>query len=181
MQEVAEICGLTYSAEEQTVAAIICSGGKLAEEKYNYVGNEGCLNQKVILGGKKICPNGCLGGASCNLVCHVDAIKMVDGVAVIDKAACTSCGVCIGQCPQNCIERIPATAPVFIACSADCDSRATASFCKTGCIKCGLCLRSCKKGAIIMEKGKLPRIDYSKCNGCKACIAKCPRHIIKEH
>jgi len=181
MQEIAKLSGLPYAKEGRTVAVIKCSGGEQAADKFSYIGNVGCLNQKVVSGGKKLCPNACLGGASCNIVCHMNAIKMINGVAYIDKAMCTSCGTCMRQCPQACIERIPIDARVYVACSATCNAKTVSKVCKAGCIGCRLCVKFCPNHAISLQHDRLPHIDYAKCKGCKTCLAKCPRKIIKEH
>ena len=45
----------------------------------------------------------CTGCESCVESCPVEAISMVDGVAVIDQEKCTECGTCIGECPVEAI------------------------------------------------------------------------------
>ena len=39
----------------------------------------------------------------CVAACPVEAIKMVDGKAVIDEGACVECGACVGECPCEAI------------------------------------------------------------------------------
>ena len=82
-------------------------------------------------------------------------------------------------CPRSVIERIPASAKVYCACSTRCKGKETMSFCDKGCIGCGLCARVCPEKAITM-KDNLPVFDYSKCVGCMKCLEKCPRHIIRQ-
>ncbi len=175
---IAKIAGLPFEAEEPTVAVVKCNGGTNAADKYTYVGNEGCLNRMVYHGGNKICATACLGGGNCAAVCPVDAIKITDEVAKVDREICISCGACIRTCPKNCIERIPAKAKIYVACSTHCKGKETTSFCKVGCIGCGMCARKCPEGAITMVDN-LPKIDYDKCSGCLTCVEKCPRKIIK--
>lgn len=46
----------------------------------------------------------CVGCETCIPVCPVEAISMVDGVAVIDTEKCTECGTCIAECPVEAIK-----------------------------------------------------------------------------
>ena len=176
---IAEIAGIPFAAEEATVAVVRCSGGLAASDKFDYVGNEGCLNRMVYQGGNKLCATACLGGGSCQSVCPVDAISVrEDGIAYVRREICISCGACINICPKNCIDRIPAKAKVYVACRTHCKGKETMSFCKMGCIACGMCARKCPAQAITMVDN-IPVIDYDKCTGCETCVAACPRHCIK--
>jgi electron transport complex protein RnfB len=177
---IAKIAGIPYEADEPTVAVVRCSGGVNAADKYTYVGNPGCINENVYQGGRKLCATGCLGGGTCVDLCPVGAIKIGEGgAAYVDRALCTSCGLCIAKCPKHCIDRIPVSAKVYVGCSTHCKGKETTSFCKVGCIGCGICAKNCPQGAITMVDN-LPVIDYKKCTGCLTCVAKCPRHIIRE-
>ena len=51
----------------------------------------------------KIDAEKCAGCESCVGACPVEAIKMVDGKAVIDEGACVECGACVGECPCEAI------------------------------------------------------------------------------
>ncbi len=46
----------------------------------------------------------CTGCAYCVGECPVDAIDMVDGVAVVDFDVCIKCGKCVKVCPADCFE-----------------------------------------------------------------------------
>lgn len=46
------------------------------------------------------------------------------------------------------------------------------------CIKCGLCGKVCKPNAIVSVKGKNPIFMQQQCNGCGACVFKCPEKAI---
>jgi Na+-translocating ferredoxin:NAD+ oxidoreductase RNF subunit RnfB len=176
---IAAIADLPFAAEEATVAVVRCSGGDLAADKFDYIGNPGCLNQMVYQGGRKICATACLGGGTCQTVCPVDAVSVREnGIAFVRREICLSCGACINACPKHCIDRIPASAKVYVACRTHCKGKETMSFCKMGCIGCGLCARFCPEHAITMVDN-LPIIDYAKCTGCLTCVSKCPRHCIK--
>ncbi len=177
-KEIAKILGMEIKDEERTVACVMCSGGSNANNLYKYSGIDTCVYEARLFGGAKMCNDGCLGNGSCMSVCPERAISIHDHVSHIDPSACISCGMCINACPKHLIERIPASAPIYVACSSHCKGKEVTGVCKSGCIACGLCAKNCPSGAIVMENN-LPRIDYSKCTGCLTCVAKCPRKVIR--
>ncbi len=179
-QAIAKILGVEVAESVPMFAVVKCAGNnENAVKKYDYVGNKGCDAKNAYMGGDKLCLNGCLGDGTCSLKCTNDAIKTIDGVAVIDKELCGGCGACVNACPKTIIELIPKTAVVYVACSSECKGKDVMSACKVGCIGCSLCAKNCPQGAIVMENN-LPVIDYLKCTGCKTCVVKCPKKVIKE-
>jgi electron transfer flavoprotein alpha subunit len=46
----------------------------------------------------------CIGCETCVPVCPVNAISMVDGVAIIDQKTCTQCEACVPTCPVEAIK-----------------------------------------------------------------------------
>ena len=177
--EIAEILGIEFAASEPVYAVVACAGGKKSKDKYQYVGNAGCLAEGMYLGGRKQCAYGCMGEGTCESLCPYAAIAVKEGVALVDKALCEACGLCMRNCPKHIIRLIPKRAKVYVACSTPCRGKDTTSVCEAGCIGCGLCAKNCPEHAIEMVNN-LPVIDYSKCTGCKTCVAKCPRKTIKE-
>ncbi len=176
--EIAKLLGIELTDEEPTVAVVKCNGGTdNCADKFVYKGNPTCAANATLLGGNKACPFGCLGCGDCKAVCPENAIKVERRLSEVDPDRCISCGACISTCPKKIIERIPASAPVYVACSSQCKGKEVMGVCKVGCIACGICARSCPHGAITMQNN-LPVFDYKKCTGCLTCVAKCPRKII---
>ena len=176
--EIAKLLGIELTDEEPTVAVVHCNGGvENCADKFEYKGNPTCAACNSLLGGNKACSYACLGCGDCKAVCPEDAIKVSGRLAQVDPDRCISCGACITACPKNIIGRIPASAPVYIACSSNCRGKEVASVCKVGCIACEKCAKVCPHGAITMHDN-LPVIDYKKCTGCLTCVEKFPRHII---
>ncbi|MDR2479014.1 MAG: RnfABCDGE type electron transport complex subunit B [Treponema sp.] len=52
--------------------------------------------------------------------------------------------------------------------------------CSWGCLGFGDCVAVCKFGALSMSEYRLPRIDYTKCTGCRMCIAECPQSLFRD-
>ena len=177
--EIAKILDIPFTASAKTFAVVKCAGGINAKDKYDYVGNSGCAAQIAYMGGRKLCPEGCLGCGDCVAACADNGVKVTNGVATVDKSLCLSCGACVKSCPKHIIELIPTTAKVYVACSTKCRGKEVMGACSVGCIGCGLCAKNCPEGAITMVNN-LPVIDYEKCSGCKTCVSKCPRKTIKE-
>ena len=176
--EIARLLGVELKKEEPTVAVVHCKGNlDNCNEKFEYVGNPTCAANASLYGGNKACSYACLGQGDCKAVCPENAIAVDGRLAEVDPDRCVSCGACISTCPKKIIDRIPSSAPVFVACSSKCRAKEVMSVCKVGCIACGKCARVCPHGAITM-KDNLPEFDYSKCTGCLTCVKDCPRHII---
>lgn len=60
------------------------------------------LERKVDTVAAKVDPEKCTGCEVCVDACPLEAITIVDGVAVISDE-CTECGLCIGECPCEAI------------------------------------------------------------------------------
>lgn len=177
-KKIAAIMGVESESNVRKRAQVMCSGSNdVAERKYIYRGAEDCVAASRIGGGIKTCPNGCIGMGTCAKYCKFGAIKVENGVAVVDKEKCVGCGACVISCPKNLIRLVPYDSKQWVCCSAQDKGPLVRKYCDMGCIGCHLCEKNCEAGAITVT-GALASIDYTKCTGCNKCVKVCPRHII---
>ena len=178
-EKIGAIMGLDAGAGTKMVAYVKCAGTcEKASNNYNYLGLNDCKMAASVPGaGPKACDYGCMGMGSCVKACKFDAISIVDGIAVVDKEKCTSCGMCVKTCPNHLIELIPYDASVVVSCSSKDKGPQVMKVCKTGCIGCGICAKNCEAGAITVTDF-CAHIDQDKCTGCGTCQEKCPKKVI---
>lgn len=175
---VAEIMGLNSEAVAKNVAVVLCQGTKeKAKDKYVYDGIEDCRYQAELADGCKSCSYGCLGCGTCYDVCQFDAIRMIDGIAVIDKEKCTACMKCIDICPKKIIELVPYDNEYIVKCKSEDSGKVVRSNCSIGCIGCKICVKNCPTEAFSFENN-LAKINYDKCINCGICEEKCPTKCI---
>ncbi len=175
---VATIMGLDSAEVERNVAVVLCQGTRdMAKDKYIYEGIQDCRVQTTLADGCKACPYGCLGCGTCYDVCEFDAIRMVDGVAVIDRDKCTACLKCIEICPKKIIELVPYDNEYIVKCKSEGKGREVRGYCDIGCIACRICVRNCPEDAFTFENN-LAKIIYDKCTNCGICEEKCPTKCI---
>ncbi|MDR0761094.1 MAG: RnfABCDGE type electron transport complex subunit B [Treponema sp.] len=164
------------------VAVLACRGTKdRAPVKGEYTGVRTCRGAKLSAGGTKLCAWGCLGFGDCTAVCAFGALSMGEnGLPQIDRAKCTGCKVCVGECPQGVLREIPRDQQgAFVFCSNRNPVKARVmKTCKAGCIKCELCVKNCPQKCIVMDRG-IPIVDYGKCDSCGTCVSKCPTKVFK--
>lgn len=177
--KIAAIVGGEVSSVKQ-VAYVKCAGNcEKAKDAYEYVGPQDCKIASNSPGaGPKACSYGCMGYGSCVKACQFGAISIVDGIAVVDKDRCKSCGMCVAACPRNIIEMIPYDSGAKVQCNSKDFGKDVKAACSVGCIGCGICAKNCPEGAIAVE-GFLAKVDYTKCTGCGTCKEKCPVKIIE--
>ena len=108
-QKIAEIMGVDAGSSVRMTAFVHCQGDcDKAAVDYVYTGVEDCRVMAFVPGGgPKSCQSGCLGYGSCVKVCPFGAIRVENGVAVVDREACKACGKCVAVCPKQLISLIP--------------------------------------------------------------------------
>lgn len=178
IQKIAEIMGVTVKSGPKMVARVLCKGTcDNVSKKCTYDGISDCIASVRYGGGDKACAYSCCGLGSCVSVCRFGAIKIENGVAVIDEEKCTACGMCVKTCPRKVISILPKDKKTYVACKSKEKGAAMKDICKAGCIGCKLCEKACEYDAISV-KDNLAEIDYDKCTDCGACAEKCPKKVI---
>ena len=176
---IAAFLGVEASVREKRTALVLCCGDDAeAVRRAAYNGIADCAAAQATAGGDKGCTYGCLGYGSCARICPVNAIAVVNGLAVVDKARCIACGKCVAACPRKIIKLVPASALIHVLCSSKDKGPAVKKVCGTGCIGCRLCTKLAD-GAITMD-GFLAVVDYAKPLTNEETVAKCPVHCIRK-
>ena len=179
-KKLASLLGQDAGSMEKKMAFVMCNGTTdNASKLYEYEDIDSCKAAKQLFGGSKTCPYGCIGLGDCVQACEFDAIRIIDGVAVVGRDYCTSCGACAKACPQKLIKIIPESAKVQVRCHNEQKGADARKGCNVACIGSGQCARVCPKGAITVENN-LSKIDPEKCIKCGLCAAKCPTGAIQD-
>ncbi len=177
---VAEIMGGSAEFGQRYVASVKCLGDQShTREIYKYTGPRDCRIMAQYHGGCKSCSHGCLGCGTCQSVCDFGAIRMMNGLAVINPEKCTSCMKCINICPKKIISLVPYGAVAQVKCSNPDFGKAVTGACSIGCIGCGICARLAPEEFKL--NGKLAEATYHEgydMEKAKAAAAKCPAHCI---
>ncbi len=177
-KKIAAIMGTEALETVREVAFVRCNGCTGAtEERYDYTGTKSCAAVERFYNGKGNCRTGCDGYGDCAAVCDNDAIRIINGVAVVNPSKCLGCGKCAKVCPNHLIVIRRADVKVDVRCSSRDIGKVTRAVCKNGCIGCKLCEKKCTSGAISVSDNHAS-IDYDKCSGCGACAASCPTKCI---
>lgn len=178
-QKIAAIMGVEAGSTERLTAYVACQGScDKAGMDYDYTGVQDCRMMSFVpAGGPKSCNSGCLGFGTCAGICPFGAIKVENGVAVVDRDTCKACGKCVAVCPRHLITLIPYKSKMAVACSSVDKGPVTMKACQAGCIGCGLCVKACPAQAVSVSDFHAS-IDQEKCTGCGACAEKCPKKAI---
>lgn len=183
MCRIAEILGLSASAQASPVAVLHCNGCLQARpHPYVYDGASSCAVMNAVGVGTSGCAFGCLGCGDCTEVCRFGAIHMdpATGLPVVDAEKCTGCGMCAAECPRKLIEmraRGPRGRRVWVACSSRDRGPVARKVCKAACIGCGKCFRACPSEAITIADN-LAYINPDVCRACGKCVGECPTGAI---
>lgn len=175
---IADILGSTVETGEPLVAAVNCQGGAAeVRERARYEGIGDCVAALLVGNGTKACIEGCLGFGSCVRACPFGALSISnDGIAVVDRHLCTSCGKCVPACPRRLISLIPHVHKIYLACSNHDKGDRVGATCSVGCTGCEACVTVTPSGGVIMENN-LPRLDYFTPNeNFVAAAYSCPQH-----
>ena len=177
-EKIGAIMGADAGSVERKTAFVRCKGScEFTGNQGNYIGVPDC--RTAAMNGIRFtdCDYGCLGLGSCVKVCPENAIRIENGVAVVDRSKCVGCGLCAKTCPRGLIELIPDSKRVIVQCSNKDKGPQVKKVCSAGCIGCMLCTKQCPADAIHVE-GNLAHVDYEACVQCGACAAKCPSKVI---
>lgn len=181
LAKLGEIMGAEAEAADKKVAYVRCAGDSVVTgNRSNYVGITDCRAAQLAGVTSSSCDFGCLGFGSCAAVCKYGAVKVVDGVAVVDESKCVGCGMCAKACPRGIIEVIPAGAAFRVRCSNKDRGLDVKGVCSAGCLGCTACTRQCENDAIHCTNN-VALIDYEKCTECGKCAEKCPNKVIKKY
>ena len=161
------------------VAFVRCSGGNRASEAFKSMGVQSCEEAaKFDSKAMGLCTTGCLGQGTCTAVCRYDAIKVVNGTAVVDPEKCVGCRDCTFACPRHLITIVPYQGMKLVPCSSVDDYEEKALVCDSGCIACEDCVNNCPNQAIYMDE-KHAVIDPELCEDCSMCQYVCQRNVIQ--
>lgn len=164
------------------VAVVFC-GAKNKDKTRNsaYKGIKTCRSSHLLSGGGMNCEYGCLGYGDCVLACAFDAMKMVDGLPVIDPEKCVACGKCVAACPRDIIELMPYDADnlVLPVCRSKDKGALVRKICAVGCIACKICEKL--SGGAICVNDNLAKLDTKRMKedvNWQEVIKKCPTKTI---
>jgi len=172
--ELGRLLGIKLDEAKPVVCVALCNGsGKTTKFLAEYKGIRDCWAAMQILPSLKQCGYGCVGLGSRVSACKYGALKIKDGLIVVDDQRCIGCGLCIVKCPQGVLKMTEKREKKFlVACRSEDKGAATRKYCSNGCIACGLCVKACKYGAVKVENF-CAVIDDAKCVSCGDCVTAC--------
>lgn len=180
LNALAEIMNANAVETAPHVARVLCQGETgVVKPRYDYDGLLTCHSAVGIAGGPSQCVWGCVGLGDCVRVCRFDAMKIENGLVVIDEEKCTACGMCVKECPRSVIKLLPKAARVTVRCQNKALPRESREVCSKACIACKRCERACLYDAIHVINN-CAIIDPAKCTLCGECVIVCPTKCIEQ-
>ena len=175
---IASIMGLEASRKSKKVAVVHCNGGCNAKNSHKYNGIQDCRVLVNSFGGIKECKYGCQGCGNCVKECDFEAIRVVNGVALVNPDKCTACGKCVKACPLKIIDLRDYDNYAEVLCRNEEFGRAVTSACSKACMGCTLCTKTAPdsfemdgKLAFYKAGGDLEKV--------KLAVEKCPNKAIR--
>lgn len=162
------------------VARLLCQGETgVVNQRYAYEGPRSCHQASQMAGGPTACAWGCLGLGDCVKACQFGAMKIENGIVVIDEEKCTACGMCVKECPRSLIKLLPRGAKVTVRCLNKAPAKDARTSCSKACIACKRCEKACNFDAIHVADN-CAVIDPDKCTLCGECVKVCPDSCITQ-
>jgi Na+-translocating ferredoxin:NAD+ oxidoreductase subunit B len=179
MSQIGALLGLAAETTEKKVASLMCKGTiHNSKPVMEYTGIEDCWAAMLVTDTSKACSFACLGLGSCVRACSFDAMRIEDGIVVIDDEKCTGCGMCISTCPKNILHMRPKSKTTTVTCFNTDRGADARKACSVACIGCMKCEKVCEDDAIHVNNF-LAKIDYDKCTLCGKCVEACPTDSIE--
>lgn len=178
-REISAVMGVDAADVERKVAVVQCMGSlDNTTYKAEYKGLNSCAAAVKIGGGLTACSYGCMGLGDCEAACPYDAIRVCNGVAVVDSERCKACSLCVKACPRHIITLVPYHKRAEVLCMNTDKGAVTRKLCAVGCIGCKKCEKVCPAQAVKVT-GFNATIDPALCTGCGLCADNCPQHCIR--
>jgi Na+-translocating ferredoxin:NAD+ oxidoreductase RNF subunit RnfB len=158
-QGLAEIMGVDPGETFPWRAVIHCAATRNQRLGQGVYQGEGTCAAANLVAGYQGCVYGCLGLGDCVEVCDYQALRIEEGLAVVDYDRCVGCRACAKVCPRNIISLVPfkANRMLVVACSNQDFANDVKAVCEVGCTGCGSCAR---KNDLFEMENNLPVIDY---------------------
>lgn len=177
-EAIAAILGTKAGKTVKKTARVRCRGMESCRVRLaDYEGVSTCRAASALYNGGSGCAYGCLGLGDCVSACEKNAIKIRQGIAVIDESLCVACGKCEGACPKKLIAVVPVKTATVLCRNPE-KGPATKAVCTTGCLGCRLCEKACSTSAITVTGG-VAQVDPERCTGCGACADACKFGVIR--
>jgi Na+-translocating ferredoxin:NAD+ oxidoreductase RNF subunit RnfB len=175
--KIAGMLNVQIDSSGPPVRPIVLCRAHTADRTYHaaYRGIPGCTAANA-LANAQACKFGCLGFGDCVRACKFNAVRIVDGLAIVNYKKCTGCGACSKACPRSLIVMVPFhhDPMMVVACNSRENGKTTRAMCQVGCIGCGVCA---KQSDTFKVEDNLARQDYAKyepSNQNEAAYNRCP-------